>query len=121
MTWTAGVAAASLALLALSGCGDRLAEVAVDLRAGHQVDPPLRTIGQGDAVRWHNRDTVAHTVTSDEPGGPLNSGPIPPGAEYSYTFNALGTYRYHSDSPGDAAKGADGTFTGMVGTVAVEA
>jgi plastocyanin len=54
-----------------------------------------KVVQQGATVVWTNTDTVAHTVTSDDPNGPLKSETLNPGQSYSYTFNNPGTYPYH--------------------------
>lgn len=51
------------------------------------------TVKAGTIVKWVNQDTVDRGVTSST----FNSGPIPPGGSYSYTFGHTGTYQY-SDS-----------------------
>ena len=48
----------------------------------------------GTTVTWTNRDTDAHTVTSQTSGGPLQSAPLNTGQSYSYTFTKPGTYAY---------------------------
>ena len=54
--------------------------------------PTTHTITEGDTVRWTNRDTVNHQVVSDT--GAFVSPILRPGATYSFTFRAAGTYRY---------------------------
>ena len=61
----------------------------------------------GTAVKWTNTDTAPHTVTSDT-AGVFDSGPIPPKANFSFTFKQAGTFTYHSS--GD---------TSITGTVVV--
>ncbi|HET6924285.1 MAG TPA: cupredoxin family copper-binding protein [Candidatus Saccharimonadales bacterium] len=58
--------------------------------------PANLTVPQGTAVTWTNKDSTAHTVTSDS-GGPfvLNSGTIEPGLTFSTTLNKTGTFPYH--------------------------
>ena len=55
--------------------------------------PDSLVIPVGGTVRWRNEDTVAHTVTSS-PAGPLDSGQIPAGERFEFTFTAPGTYTY---------------------------
>jgi plastocyanin len=64
------------------------------------------TISAGSSVTWMNTDTVTHTATSDS--GAF-SGNLAPGATYSYTFPAKGTYPYHCTQ-----------HPGMMGTVVVQ-
>jgi plastocyanin len=49
-------------------------------------------IGVNNTVAWFNHDTTKHTVTSTDLK--LNSGDIPPGGSWSYTFSTPGTYNY---------------------------
>lgn len=52
------------------------------------------TIGKGWTVRWTNKDSVVHTVSSDT-GMFFESGNMDPGETYEYTFTEEGTYPYH--------------------------
>ena len=56
--------------------------------------PAAITVKVGTKVTWTNQDTDAHTVTSQNNAGPLNSQPLGTGQSYSYTFSAPGTYSY---------------------------
>ena len=47
----------------------------------------------GHAVTWANRDSQAHTVTSD--AGTFDSANIAVGAFYAHTFNQAGNFLYH--------------------------
>jgi plastocyanin len=53
--------------------------------------PANLTIAAGTTVIWTNRGSVAHTVTD---GGKFNSGNLPVGATFKYTFTIAGTYHY---------------------------
>lgn len=55
--------------------------------------PHVVTVKLGTTVHWANRDTEAHTVTSDT--GAFSSPVLQPGAGYSFTFTKSGTYAYH--------------------------
>ena len=55
--------------------------------------PHVVTVKLGTTVRWANKDTEAHTVTSDT--GAFSSPVLQPGAGYSFTFTKSGTYAYH--------------------------
>ncbi|MDP2666665.1 MAG: cupredoxin domain-containing protein [Candidatus Diapherotrites archaeon] len=84
---------ALLGLLFLAGCaqppgnGVPPTDIAI---TGFNYVPQTLTIGVGDTVTWRNDDTVAHTVT----GLGFDSGSIPPGGTYSYTFAQTGTFSY---------------------------
>ena len=46
----------------------------------------------GSTVTVTNDDSVTHTWTAT--GGAFNSGPLAPGASFSFTFTQPGTYNY---------------------------
>lgn len=55
--------------------------------------PPNLTVQVGDTVRWSNHDFFPHTVTAlNAPF--FNSGTIPSGGTYSFTFTASGLTNY---------------------------
>jgi len=60
--------------------------------------PSIITVNVGDTVKWVNKDTAAHTVTSgsqaDGPDGKFDSNLFMAGAEFSHTFDAAGKYPY---------------------------
>jgi plastocyanin len=56
---------------------------------------PQLAVAPGTQVTWVNCDQVTHTSTAD--GGAWNSGPLTPGATYTRTFPAAGTFPYHCD------------------------
>jgi plastocyanin len=56
--------------------------------------PAALTVPAGTTVTWTNRDTDAHTVTSQGSGGPLHSPAMDSGATFSFTFTKAGTYQY---------------------------
>jgi plastocyanin len=56
--------------------------------------PATVTIKQGSTVTWHNKDGIAHTVTSDD-ATTFDSGTLAAGSSFSYTANTAGTYTYH--------------------------
>lgn len=55
--------------------------------------PQTMTVPVNTTVKWRNRDSVAHTVTSDT--AVWDSGTIPVGGTFSFPFTAVGTYHYH--------------------------
>lgn len=60
--------------------------------------PPSITVKKGTKVTWTNKDSVVHTVEPDSgapSGGPTNSGDIGKDGQYSFTFDAVGTFSYH--------------------------
>ena len=62
--------------------------------SGYAFNPSTLTINVGESVSWINKDTMAHTVTSDT-GTELNSTPISNGRSYTHTFSTAGTFSYH--------------------------
>jgi plastocyanin len=65
----------------------------------HGFTPDPIEVAVGDVVEWWNTDEVAHTVTAEN--GSFDSGPLEPGAAFSLTFEAAGTYTYSSSAEGD--------------------
>jgi amicyanin len=54
---------------------------------------PQIEIAAGTTVIWKNDDQLAHTVTADDAS--FDSGMIPTGGSWSYTFTTPGTFAYH--------------------------
>jgi plastocyanin len=55
--------------------------------------PATLTVKVGTKVTWTNKDQVTHTVTADQ--GAFNSGLLPSGNSFSFTFTTAGTFSYH--------------------------
>ena len=53
-------------------------------------------ISVGTTVTWKNTTLVAYTVTSDD-GKSFDSGVIPAGNTFTFTFTKAGSYAYHCD------------------------
>ena len=68
--------------------------------------PDNLSVAVGSTVTWMNTDTVAHTTTSDASG--WNSGSLPAGGQFAFTFQTPGTYTYRCT-----------IHPGMVGVVSV--
>jgi LPXTG-motif cell wall-anchored protein len=64
---------------------------------GLAYTPSEITVAPGTTVRWVNQEQADHTVTSDEPGGPLDSGVLGEGQSFEYTFETPGTFTYHCE------------------------
>jgi len=79
--------------------------------------PDALRIQVGETVTWSNRDSFAHTITSDD--GLFDSGLLEEGGSWSWTFTTPGTYRYHCTP--HALQESDGTWSGQTGLVVVEA
>ena len=84
-------------LLANSGTGADV--IIVEGASSHYPTGPFfspanLTVKVGKTVTWVNQDTVTHTVTSD--GSSLfDSGFMPTGAAFRFTFTTPGTYPYY--------------------------
>lgn len=83
-------------------------------------DPPILNVATGDTVVWENTGDIEHTVTADD--GSFDSGSIPPGGTFEFTFEETGDFNYHcephpfmvasvnvSDSPAPNAAPGSGT------------
>ncbi|MET7567374.1 plastocyanin/azurin family copper-binding protein [Streptomyces sp. NPDC005492] len=49
----------------------------------------------GDTVRWTNKDSAPHTVTTTKAPVKFDSGTLNQGDSWSYTFTKAGTYEYY--------------------------
>jgi plastocyanin len=58
--------------------------------------PKTLTVPVGMTVTWKNTTQVAHTVTSDD-GASFDSGIVPAGGTFTFTFSKAGSYAYHCD------------------------
>ena len=112
-----GVGLVLLASMTLAGCAEKKdgAAAIIDMK-NFVYEPAEKTVAKGTKVTWMNRDGVGHTVTSNGTG-PLNSGNIPAGQSYSYTFTEAGTYDYYCEPHSSGT----GMRTGMVGKIIVTA
>ena len=61
-------------------------------------------VAAGTTVSWTNNDTAPHSVTSDK-AGIFDSGPINPGASFTFTFAQAGTFPYHSTGEANILSG----------------
>ncbi len=55
--------------------------------------PATITVKAGTTVRWTQKDSTTHTVTSDN--GVFDSKNLAQGQTFTYTFSTPGTYNYH--------------------------
>jgi len=56
--------------------------------------PAILTIKVGTTVIWKNVSSTAHTVTTDD-GSTADSGTIPAGGTFQFTFKTPGSFSYH--------------------------
>ena len=66
----------------------------VKIRGLEYLTGPV-TVSPRTTVRWVNEDRALHTVTSEGPGGPLESGELGRGDAYEHTFREAGQYDYY--------------------------
>ena len=55
--------------------------------------PPTLTVKVGTRVTWANKDSSAHTATSNETG--FDTGSLTKGKRMTIQFNKAGTFDYH--------------------------
>jgi plastocyanin len=65
------------------------ADIVVSQR-NHRFDPARLSIKRGDVVHFANAENVVHHVYSDGKDFAFDSGDIPPGGEFSMTFEKAG-------------------------------
>jgi plastocyanin len=107
-------AVSSLASLALGGLASRIADASAPttvvikmLDTPPSFAPAQISIHVGDTVKWENVGNSVHHATDvpaaaikpadvANPAGakPFDSGFMPPGASFTYTFTVPGTYKY---------------------------
>lgn len=83
-------AVAALALALPSGARAPLVAVNVEFS---DYRPDVLDVLPGETVNWSNVSTRTHTITSDT--GLFDSGDVASGGRFAFTFNEVGTYRYH--------------------------
>jgi plastocyanin len=76
-----------------SGAGAVVATKSVTIQ-NFAFGPASVTVKVGSTVTWTNGDHDAHTVTSQDSGGPLQSATINNGETYQHTFTKPGRYAY---------------------------
>ena len=62
--------------------------------------PATTTIKKGSTVTWTNKDSYAHTVTSDD-GSTFKSANLAAGATFSFKANTVGSFPYHCNYHSD--------------------
>jgi len=75
--------------------------------SGSSFGPGTLTVPINTTVTWTNKDSYAHTVTSDV--NMFNSGNMNSNASFSFQFTTKGSYAYHC-----------AYHSGMTGTIIVE-
>lgn len=82
----------AILIVALAACSSKHAAQTfqVEMR-GMQFVPQTLSVHVGDHVTWTNKDLVPHTVTLERV---FDSGPVQPGAAWSYTVTQPGQLDY---------------------------
>jgi plastocyanin len=57
--------------------------------------PSNITVTKGTTVTWTNHDSAAHTVTENDGQKGPDSGTLAGGKSYSFTYDTVGTFKYH--------------------------
>lgn len=83
----------TVSALGMGGSVRAASTVAVTIE-NFAFSPQTLHIAPGTTVIWTNKDSVAHTVTSDANAW-TDSGSIATSATFSHTFTAAGTFTYH--------------------------
>ena len=94
---TIGVIAAQTEnrLLGSAGAGNiTIVQGAGEQNNGQFYSPQTFTVKAGTTVTWINHDGVAHTITS-KGSNLFDSGNIPTGGSFTYTYTQPGTYNYY--------------------------
>ena len=58
-----------------------------------EYTPATLTVAKGTTVKWLNRESLTHSVSSDSTY--FESGSFGENQSFSFTFNTLGTFPYH--------------------------
>jgi plastocyanin len=64
----------------------------------YAFNPATASPAQAELVRWTNNGAHSHTITDSANLGLFGSGALAPGAQYTFAFNAAGSYAYTSTS-----------------------
>ena len=70
--------------------------VVVKIRGLEYIGSPV-TVAAGTTVRWVNEDVADHTVTSEDPGGPLRSEAFGQGGSFKHRFREVGEFAYYCE------------------------
>ena len=61
--------------------------------------PHTLIVATGTTITWHNKDNMAHTITSND--GWFDSGQLAAGVDWTWQATKPGTYAYHCDNHPD--------------------
>jgi plastocyanin len=64
---------------------------------GDALDPATLEVRPGTVVTWTNASSDRHRMRTTSGPAEIDSGDLEPGATYSVTLNALGTYKYRDE------------------------
>ena len=75
---------------------DQPAEANAVVISNYSFNPTPLKVKKGTKVTWTNHDIAKHNIVVDSGTGP-GSELIGKGQTYSYTFDTVGTYKYHCE------------------------
>lgn len=81
-------------------------------------DPDFRHITKGNRIKWTNPTDYSHRVVAYK-GAWSKETTIAPGESTTKRFRRAGSYKYRCTFPGHSTLSADGTCSGMCGTIHV--
>ena len=67
--------------------------VSIDNNTSTGFNPTTIIVSRGSTVTWTNNTGQTHTITNDY--GKFESGDLPSGQQFSFTFYTSGTFPYH--------------------------
>lgn len=79
-----------------SATADQPTEANAVVISNYSFNPTPLKVKKGTKVTWTNHDIAKHNIVVDSGTGP-GSELIGKGQTYSYTFDTVGTYKYHCE------------------------
>ena len=72
----------------------QVVKIITDSDGSYGFSPSMLAIKVGTTVIWKDVSSAAHTVTSDD-GTTFDSGTVPGGGSFHFTFKTAGSFSYH--------------------------
>jgi len=92
---TLGMSTSALADGSMSSMSMKAAAATPVAISNFKFTPAELTVAVGTTVTWTNQGPAPHTTTSLATPAVWDSGPMPRGRTYSFTFKSAGVYKYH--------------------------